>query len=328
MLSALDFDRARRRLGEVLQPTPLQYSATFSRYTGHDVWIKPENLQKTGAFKARGAYNKLTKLTDEQRSAGVITASSGNHGAAVAWAASELGTSATVVMPVDAPQSKLRAVAGYGAEIIQHGMYADERKARAKQLAETGGKTYVDSTDDEDIIEGQGTCAVEIIEELPDVDAIVGPVGGGGLMSGVTAAAKLHRESIETVAVEPSGCCSMYCSIEAGHPVEVKVDTIADGLRTRIPGETPFSYISRYTDAFHLVAEDLIKDAMLLILERMKMLCEPSGAVAPAGVLDGAVGGTGKKVVAIVTGGNVDLDLVRELVDSGLSRDWGDNLRP
>ncbi len=328
MLDRADFSAAHCRVGGVLEPTRLQYSRTFSNYTGHRIWIKPENLQRTGAFKARGAYNKLAKLCAGGKPAGVITASSGNHAAAVAWAALQFGVRARVVMPEDASRSKLDAVASYGGEIIQHGIYADERKERARDIAAQEKSIYVDSTDDEDVIEGQGTCALEILQEKSDVDVIVGPVGGGGLMSGVSRASKVTAPRVEIVAVEPTCSSSMYQSVCAGRPVEVNVETIADGLRTRIPGEIPYSYVSQSVDRFHQVSEDDITDAMLLALQRTKLLLEPSGAVALAGLLDGAVPGSDRDVVVIATGGNVDLDLLATLIRRGLRRQWGEDMRP
>ncbi len=328
MLRREDFLDARGVLEGVTQPTPLQYSGTFSRYTGHRIWVKPENLQKTGAFKIRGAYNRLHKMTPAERESGVMTASSGNHAAAVTWAASQFGVRSVVVMPEDAPESKLRAVRGYGAEILLYGRYSDERKRRARRMAREMKMTYIDSTDHEDIMAGHGTCVLEIIEELPDVDVIVAPIGGGGLMSGVAAAARAQRPEISVIGVEPHGSCCMYRSVRAGRPVSVEIDTIADGLRTPQPGDLPFSYVSRCVDSFHQVTEDQITDAMLLILERMKLLVEPSGAVSLAGVLDGAVPGEGKRVAVILTGGNVDSKLLRDLMDRGLQIDWGGQMRP
>lgn len=328
MLKKEDFQRAGERLRGIVQPTPLQYSATFSRYTGHRVWLKPENLQKTGAFKVRGAYNRISGLSDAERERGVITASSGNHAGALAFASSRLGVTVLVVMPEDAPRSKMRAVRGYGAEIVQHGLYADERKQMARELAAERGLVYIDSTDDEGIMEGHGTCALEIIEELPGVDAIVGPIGGGGMMAGVSRAAKCMRPEISVVGVEPIGSCCMYESVRAGEPVEVDVDTIADGLRTRRPGTAPFTYIRDHVDTFHQVSEALITDSVLLLLERAKLLVEPSGAVSMAGVLDGAVPGEGENVVVILTGGNVDMTTLNGLIEGGLQLDWGSRLRP
>ncbi len=328
MLNRDDFLGARRRIADVLDPTTPQYSRTFSNYTGHEVWVKPENLQRTGAFKVRGAYNKLSRLCAGGARPGIVTASSGNHAAAVAWAAQPFGIRARVVMPEDAVQSKLDAVATYGAEIILHGKYADERKSHAREIAEADDCVYIDSTDDEDVIEGQGTCAMEILEELPDVEVIVAPVGGGGLMAGVSRAVTVAAPDVKTVAVEPTGSSSMYQSVRAGAPVEVDVQTIADGLRTRKPGELPFSYVSQCVDEYYQVSEACIVDSTLLMLQRMKLLVEPSGAVAMAGVLDGAISGSGRKVAVIATGGNIDLDDLSSLIAGGLQYEWGDSMRP
>ncbi len=322
------FRMARRELASVLNPTPMQYSRTFSNYTGHEVWVKPEGLQKTGSFKIRGAFTKMTRMPDDDRALGVITASSGNHGAAVAFAAAQLGVPCTVVMPEDAPVLKERAVAGYGGTIVRHGRFSNERKAHAKVLAEEGGLTYIDSTDDDDIIAGQGTCALEIIEQLPDVDTILAPIGGGGLMSGVATAAKLAHPGVEIIGVEPEGSRAMHASLQAGEPVQVEVDTIADGLRTPKPGPVTFAYCSRHVDRIHLVSEDAIRDATYLGCERLKLLIEPSGAVSLAGLLTGAVEGAGKKVAVVLTGGNVDLTVLAEIFTAGLRTLPGEEMHP
>lgn len=328
MLKLDDFKKARNELEEVLVSTPLEYSATFSRYTGHKIWVKPENLQKTGSFKIRGAYTRISRLSEEEKKAGVITASSGNHGQAVAHAAASLGVSSLVVMPEDAPEAKCRAVASYGGEILKHGHYADERKAHARELAEDRHLIYVDSTDDADIIAGQGTCYLEILEELPDVDAVVAPIGGGGLISGISRASRVSSPDVQVVGVEPEGSCCMYRSVQRGHPVEVEVKTIADGLRTKKPGELPFEYAAASVDRFFQVTEEEITDALLVALQRMKLLLEPSGAVSLAGVLKGAVPGSGKNVVVILSGGNVDLSLISEIIDDGLKTVSGADFRP
>ncbi len=328
MIDLANFQEAAADLAGVLNPTPMQFSRTFSNFTGHEVWVKPENLQKTGSFKIRGAFTKMARLGERERSLGVITASSGNHGAAVAFAASQLGVPCTVVMPEDAPDLKIRAVTSYGGEITYHGRFSNERKERARQLASQGGLTYLDSTDDDDIIAGQGTCSLEIIDQMPDVDAILAPIGGGGLMSGVSAAAKLSRPDVEIIGVEPHGSRSMHASLEAGEPVSVDVDTIADGLRTPKPGPVTFEYCGTYVDSIHLVSEDEITDATFLGAERLKLLLEPSAVVALAGLLTGAVEGSGKKVAVILTGGNVDLRSLADIFASGLKVLPGDRMHP
>ncbi|MFP4200001.1 MAG: threonine/serine dehydratase [Clostridia bacterium] len=322
------FKSAAEDLRGVLNPTSLQYSRTFSNFSGHEVWVKPENLQKTGSFKIRGAYTKMARMGEEDRACGVITASSGNHGAAVAYAAAQLQVPCTVVMPEDAPASKMNAVAAYGGEISQHGRFSNERKERAREIAEERGLTYVDSTEDEDIIAGQGTCSVEIIDEMPDVDVIMAPIGGGGLMSGVSTAAKLMRPDVQVIGVEPRGSRCMHASLEAGEPVTVDIDTIADGLRTPKPGPITFDYCNRFVDRIHLVSEEEITDATILGAERLKLLIEPSGAVSLAGLLSGAVEGVGKKVAVILTGGNVDIAALGEIFVTGLKKLPGNAMHP
>ena len=314
MLTKTDFQQARQMIATSLQPTPLQYSATFSRYTGHQVWVKPENLQKTGSFKFRGAANRMAHLTDAERGQGVITASSGNHGAAVAFAANRQGIPATVVMPEGAPRSKVLAVRGYGADVVFYGHYPDERKEHARALTSEQNLTYVDSNEDEDIIAGQGTCALEILKECPDVDVILAPIGGGGLVSGVAAAAHHLRPDVQVIGVEPCGAASMSASLAAGEPTSVDVETIADGLRSRKPGPMTFAYCQQYVAKIHRVSEAQIADAMVLALERLKLLLEPSGAVALAGLLDGAVTGSDRRVAVVLSGGNVDLTRLMDIM--------------
>ncbi len=318
MLQLEDFQSARDVIAPVLEPTDLQFSASLSEMCGHRLWLKPENLQKTGAFKIRGAYCCLSQLSEQDAKQGVVTASSGNHGAALAHAAALLNIESLVVMPEDAPESKISAVLGYGGEVRLHGRYADERKARAREIARQEDMMYIDSTGDEGVIAGHGTIALDILREKPDVDFIVGPVGGGGLMAGVSRAAGLICPEVRTVAVEPEGSSCMYASVQAGHPVEVQVDTVADGLRTMKPGGVPFEYIDACVDAFHQVSEALIIDAVLLLLQRAKLLVEPSGAVSLAGVLDGAVPGEGRDVAVVLTGGNADLSQVADYIGRGL----------
>ncbi len=314
MLNLDDFCAAHENIAEVLNETHLQYSATFSNAADCQVYLKPENLQKTGAFKIRGAYNVVKNLSQERRDKGVITASSGNHGQAVAYAAAQAGFPAVVVMPENAPQLKIDACRGYGAEVVLEGIYPDQRREKAKEMAAEEGLFYVDSTADEGVIGGQGTISLEILAELPETDVIVGPIGGGGLISGVAACAKLKKPKIDIFGVEPRQSPAMHDSLEAGNPVELpEVDTVADGMMARRINELNFRYTQRFVDEVFLVTEQEIVDAMRLLLERTKILVEPSGAVSLAAILSGRLPVEGKNVVAVLSGGNVDLDRVDNL---------------
>ncbi|HEY8449076.1 MAG TPA: threonine/serine dehydratase [Bacillota bacterium] len=321
---------ARRRIAPHLVPTPLAASTTFSRLAGFSVWLKPENLQRTGSFKVRGALSAVLAAcaaAGDRRPRGFVTASSGNHGQALAYAAGRVGLPAVVVVPEQASPLKVQAALGYGAEVIHHGRFSDERKARARQLAEERGYLYVDPTDDPDVIAGQGTIGLEILEELPDLTAVVAPIGGGGLISGVAAAVKALRPVARVIGVEPNGAASMYASLEAGRPVTLaETASVADGLLTRRPGEVPFAHVRRFVDAIVRVDDDEILDAMALVAERAKLVVEPSGAASLAaglaGRLDGLIPrGDGAKVVFILSGGNVARDRFAAWVGAPL-RKW------
>lgn len=310
---------ARRRIAPHIVATPLQVSHTLGRLTGWRVWLKPENLQRTGSFKARGALNAVLPWAgpagegagEAPRARGVITASSGNHGQAVAYAAATAGLPAVVVVPEQAAAPKVAAAEGYGARIVRHGRYPDERKAHARRLAGEEGLHYVDSTDDPLVIAGQGTVALEILEELPEVDAVVVPVGGGGLISGVAAAIKRIRPRVRVIGVEPEGAAAMHASLQAGRPVELeRVESVADGLWLRRPGDLCFAHVRQFVDDIVRVEEEEILAAMALLAERAKLVVEPSGAVSLAAGLARRLPGVepGRAVAFVLTGGNVALE--------------------
>jgi len=314
MLTMEAFRKAAVDLDGITVRTPLLYAPFFSDMTGHRVYLKTENLQRTGSFKLRGAYNKLSGMSRERLRKGVITASSGNHGQAVAFAARLKDAPCTVVMPVDAVPAKVEATRGHGAEILMHGTYPGERKELALRLASERGLTYIDSTDDEAVMAGQGTLALEIMEDIPTMAVVITPVGGGGLASGVSTALKMIEPRVRVIAAEPERSCSMCRSVEAGEPVEVEVSTMADGLRCRKPGRLPFTYIRDNVDEFALVSEEAIARALVMCLDKMKLLVEPSGAVSLAALLGGAVPGAGRNVAVILSGGNADAGLVARLL--------------
>lgn len=282
------------------------------------LYLKLENLQPIGAFKLRGAYNKVASLTDDERGRGVISYSSGNHAQGVAYAARALGVKALIVMPSNAPQNKLDATAALGAEIITVGPASEERRLRAEELAATHGYAIVPPYNDEKIIAGQGTVALEILEDLPNVETVLVPVGGGGLISGVAAAIKLSNPVIKVIGVEPQLAADAQASLRAGHivsfPAAQVSQTLADGLRTQSIGAINFEHIQAYVDDIVTVTEDEIRETMRRLSANPKTVAEPSGAVAPAAFLFHAAE-LPKTVInlAIISGGNIDPALLAEL---------------
>jgi threonine dehydratase len=304
VLVTLDEIRAARdRIRPIAKLTPL---VDVSALAGRPLWLKCESLQPGGAFKIRGAYNMVEQLTPEQRQRGVITYSSGNHGQAVALAARELGAPAVVVMPTTAPAIKVEGAKGFGAEVIFEGTTSLHRRARAEAIAAERGLTMVPPFDHEWIIAGQGTLALEILEQLPGVRTVLAPIGGGGLVSGVSAAIKLSRSDVAVVGIEPAGAAGMKRSIEAG---EVRTldgsASIADGLMAARPGDLNFAHVRRFVDRIDTVEDREIADAVRWLFVRAKMVVEPSGAATVAAALHDPPRYDGP-VVAIVSGGNLD----------------------
>ncbi|MCA1595252.1 MAG: pyridoxal-phosphate dependent enzyme [Chloroflexi bacterium] len=297
---------ARERLRGVINPTPLQLSRTLGRLAGGETWLKPESLQRTGSFKIRGAYNKIASLSSEERARGVITYSSGNHAQAVACAAGLLGLKAVVVMPEDAVPAKVEATRAYGAEVSFAGLDSLERQARAMELHREFGYTIVPPFDDPAIIAGQGTCGLEILEELPNVQVILVPCGGGGLLSGVALAAKSIRPEIVIIGVEPEGADDARASLAAGQITEIESKTVCDGLRTKRIGNLNFQVLRRTVDRMITVADEETLEAMRFLALRAKLVVEPSGAVAVAALLTGKVPIAGRRAVAVISGGNVE----------------------
>lgn len=308
MISLDDIRQARERIGSWIHRTPIFSSATFSRMAGNEVYLKAENLQKSGAFKFRGAMNFMLSMSDDERKRGVVTGSSGNHGQALACAAKLLGVKAVVVVPLGASPAKVAAIEGYGAKVERCGHSSTERIAKAMEIAENLGMTFVPPFDHPWIMAGQGTAGLEIAEDMQDVDAVLVPCGGCGLISGVATALKESLKGVKVYGVEPETSNSTYLSFKAGRIMELHdIHTIADGLRTASPGSITFPVVQRYVDDILLVSEEEIKKTMVLLLERAKLLVEPSGAVPAAALLYGKVPLKGKRVVALLSGGNVDL---------------------
>lgn len=302
------FEEARARVAVSIHRTPLLRSRTLSALVGAPVYLKCENLQKTGAFKVRGALHRLLRLTDEERGRGVVTISAGNHAQAVAWAGRAAGVKAVVVMPEKASPAKVEASRGYGAEVVLHGD-AKAAFARAFGLADERGLRFVHPFDDEEVVAGHGSCALEILEDLPDVGTVVVPVGGGGLVSGIAAAVAAVRPGVAVWGVEPEGAAAMARSLAEGHAVHLdSVRTVADGLAAPMAGELNHALVAAFARGVVTVSDAEIVSAMRTLLERTKLLSEPAGAAGLAALLAGRIPTPGEAPVAVVlSGGNVDL---------------------
>lgn len=314
-----DLRAARDAASGVVKLTPLDLSATFSALCGRQIYLKLENLQKTGSFKVRGALNKIRLLSPEARQRGVVTASAGNHAQGVAYAARIAGVAATVVMPEAAAFSKVNATASYGARVVLAGADYAEAYAQALALADTEGTTFVHAFDDAEVIAGQGTLGLEILEQLPDVDTIVVPVGGGGLLAGIVSAVDASKSTARVVAVQAAGASSLVPSLRQRQRVELdSVDTIADGLATRSIGALPLQIVQgRVHDAVE-VSDAEIAEAVLLLLERAKTVVEGAGAVGLAACLAQRIPVSAHKVAVIVSGGNIDMNLLDRIINLGL----------
>ena len=317
MLTLDKFELASEVVKKVTKPTKLVYSEYLSDQTGGKVFLKPENMQHTGAYKLRGAYYKISTLTEEERAKGIITASAGNHAQGVAYAAKEFGCKAIIVMPTVTPLIKVNRTKAYGAEVILHGDVYDDACEKAKQLAEETGCTFVHPFDDEDVITGQGTITMEIIQELPTVDYIFAPVGGGGLISGVATLAKMLNPKIKVIGVEPIEAASMSASLETGEVVTLdSANTIADGTAVKTVGVNALQYVKDNVDMMLTVEDDELIGAFLDMVENHKMVVENSGLLTVAALKQLDL--RGKKVVAILSGGNMDVITMSSIVQHGL----------
>ncbi|MCB5906862.1 threo-3-hydroxy-L-aspartate ammonia-lyase [Streptomyces pinistramenti] len=306
---------AAARLAGIAHRTPVLRSGTLDALVGAEVFLKCESFQRMGAFKFRGAYNALSRLTPEQRRRGVAAYSSGNHAQAVALAARELGTTAVILMPEDAPRSKRDATLGYGAEVVTYDRYTGDRTALADQLAADRGLTLIPPYDHPDVMAGQGTAALELIEETGPLDALLTPVGGGGLMAGCATAATALVPGIRMIGVEPEAGDDTHRSLEAGRPVTIPVpQTIADGQATEAPGELTFAVNRELLDSVVLVSDDEIRTAMKFAFERLKIVTEPSGACALAALTAGRVDPLPARIGVIISGGNIGQDRFVELM--------------
>ena len=317
MMTLEDFKAARSVLAGVLADTHLVHSTALSKATGNQVYIKPENMQVTGAYKIRGAYYKISTLSQEEKERGLITASAGNHAQGVAYAAQAAGVKATVVLPTTTPLVKVNNTKDYGAQVILHGAVFDDAAELAGRLSESEGYTYIHPFNDPVLATGQGTIAYEIFSDLPDVDIILVPVGGGGLASGVATLAKLLNPNVKVIGVEPTGAASMKASLEAGHVVTLdKVETIADGVAVKTPGDKIFPYIQQNLDGILTIDDDELVDAFLDMMEKHKMIVENAGLLSIAAL--NHLDCKGKNVVSVFSGGNMDVITVSSLVQHGL----------
>ncbi len=317
MLTLATFEEAAKKVKEVTQETELIYSNYFSKESGNEVYLKPENMQRTGAYKVRGAYYKISTLTDEQRERGLITASAGNHAQGVAYAARKYGVPATIVMPTTTPLIKVERTKELGAEVILAGDVYDESYEHALKVAEERGLTFVHPFNDPIVAAGQGSIAMEIVQELPLVDIILVPIGGGGLATGVSTLAKMLNPRIKVIGVEPSGAACMKASLEAGHVVKLpSANTIADGTAVLEPGDKVFPYIKENIDEIITVDDDELIVAFLDMVENHKMVVENSGLLTMAALKH--LDCKDQKVVSILSGGNMDVITMSSVVQHGL----------
>ena len=314
-----DFITAKEKLSKVLLKTGLIHSPIFSKEAGNEVYIKPENLQKTGSFKIRGAYNKITNLSEEEKKKGVIASSAGNHAQGVAYGAKESGIKAVIVMPKSTPLIKVESTKQYGAEVVLHGDVYDDAFKKAKELEEKKGYVFVHPFDDKDVIYGQGTITLEILEELPETDIILVPIGGGGLISGIACAAKILKPEIKIIGGEPDGAASAYEAIKEDKVIEHKeANTIADGTAVKKIGNTTFEYIKKYVDEIITVSDYELMEAFLLLVEKHKIIAENSGILSLAALKK--LKEKNKKVVSVVSGGNIDVLMISSMINKGLIR--------
>lgn len=314
-----DIVKAQMRMEKIIHKTPLDYSKTFSELSQNEVYLKLENLQKTGSFKVRGSYNKMISMDSDELENGVIAASAGNHAQGVAYSSSMLGIDCRIIMPKGAPLSKVQATRRYGATVELKGNSFDEALQYALDLKEREKAAFVHAFDDEAVIAGQGTVGLEILEQLPEVEGIICPVGGGGLIAGLAMAVKEKNPSIKVYGVEALACASMMESLREKKPVTVEaLPTMADGIAVKKPGELTFQLIQKYVDDIYCVEELEIARSMLMLLERSKLLVEGSGATSLAALLYQKLEIKNQKIVAVVSGGNVDVNFISRIIERGM----------
>lgn len=317
-----DIERARTLIGDLVRNTPMKRSTTLSAMTGGDLHLKLENFQRTGSFKVRGALNKVRSLTDEEKARGVVAASAGNHAQGVAFAATQAGVESHIFMPEGAAHAKVVATKGYGAKIHLEGNDYQEAYEAARRFADEHGSVFVHAFDDEHIIAGQGTLGLEIADDLPDVDVVLVPIGGGGLISGVAAAIKARCPQATIIGVQAEGASTVAPSLEKGRVVPLDVvRTMADGIACRTLGDLTFAHIQEFVDDVVTVDESEIAAAILFLLERTKVAVEGAGAVTLAAAMHGHVDLKGKKACVVVSGGNIDMTLMSRIIQRGLVKE-------
>ena len=310
---------AAKHLKGVIKETDFCYSETLSELTEGDVYLKLENLQQSGSFKIRGAYNKMIHLSDEEKNGGVVASSAGNHAQGVAISASKLGIKSTIVMPKSAPFAKIYATRKYGGEVVLHGEVYDEAYQKAIEIQKATGATFVHPFNDPYVIAGQGTIGVEIMAEQPDLDVILVPIGGGGIAAGVALAAKTINPNVKVIGVQTKNAPSMYESLRCGHVEVMPVNkTIADGIAVGEPGDLTFSIIKEYVDEIITVSETEISQAVLLLLENCNLVCEGAGAVSVAAIMSKKLDLKDKKVGAILSGGNIDINMIESIINHAM----------
>lgn len=314
-----EFEAASKRIAHVIHRTELEHSATFSAMTGAEIYLKCENRQKTGAFKLRGASNKIFSMLERGERCPVVASSAGNHAQGVAYAAKTAGIPATIVMPEAAPIAKVQATEGYGARVVLAGSCYDDAYAEACRICRDEGAKFLHPYNDIEVITGQGTLSEEILSQLPETDIIIVPAGGGGLLAGVAVAAKKLKPGIKVYGVQAEGADAVARSFSAGHLVTTDTaSTIADGIAVKAPGDITVELISRYADGVVTVSDLEISDAILQLMERSKQIVEPAGATPLAAVLNGKLDIAGKRVVCVLSGGNIDVSFVQCIIEQGL----------
>ncbi|MEM1486126.1 threonine ammonia-lyase [Oscillospiraceae bacterium PP1C4] len=318
-MTICEIEQAASRLRNVIHSIPVSSSKTFSHMSGSELFLKCENLQKTGSFKVRGAYNKIAKLCEKGAIAEVVASSAGNHAQGVAFASTSLGVASTIVMPRSAPIAKTSATEGYGAKVVLYGDCYDEAYNKALEIQEQSGAVFIHPFNDKDVIAGQATIALEVLRDIPTVDTIIIPAGGGGLLAGMATCIKQINPRIKVVGVQAQGADAIVQSFNKKMLVSTESSsTIADGIAVRVPGELTVSLIQQYVDEMVTVSDDEIAEAILLLLERTKMVVEPAGAASLAAAINQKLDIAGKRVVCLLSGGNIDVSFIQKIVEKGL----------
>lgn len=321
LLTLKQIREAQEAIHPHINRTVLDHSTTLSALTGAEIYLKMENLQKTGSFKVRGAMNKILNLSDEEKKKGVLAASAGNHAQGVAMAASRSGIASMIVMPENAPLAKVSATEGYGAKVLLSGAVFDDAFQKAVEIQKETGAVFIHAFDDLQIMAGQGTIGLEILEELPEVDTVLVPIGGGGLIAGVAIALKSLKPTVRVIGVQAAGCPSMVHALKVGKPDSLSTaSTLADGIAVKRAGDHTYEIVRQYVDDIVTVEEEEISQAILTLMERAKTLVEGAGAVSVAAALQKKVNLEGQKAVLILSGGNIDVNFIAQIIERSLRR--------